>query len=117
MVKKGIENPVLRKLVVDLEKTGRKNKNEVWMEVSRLLKRSTRQRASVNLSKLSKLKGKDCLVPGKVLAQGEYAGGVVVAFQYSDEAKTKISKAGGKAYTFTEYLKINPNGSNTLIVV
>ncbi len=117
MVKKGIENPVLRKLVVDLEKTGRKNKNDVWTEISRLLKRSARQRASVNLSKLSRLKGKDCLVPGKVLAQGEYAGGVVVAFQYSEEAKAKISKAGGKAYSFNEYLKINPKGSNTIIVI
>ncbi|VVB71091.1 50S ribosomal protein L18e [uncultured archaeon] len=117
MAKKGIENPVLRKLVVDLEKTGRKNKNEVWIEVARLLKKPSRIRASVNLNKLSKLKGKDCLVPGKVLSQGAFAGGVIVAFQYSDEAKAKILKAGGKAYSFNEYLKVNPKGSNTIIVM
>lgn len=117
MEKKGIENPILRKLIVNLEKLGRKNKNDVWIEVARLLKKASRQRISVNLTKLSKLKGKTCMVPGKVLASGEYTGGIVVAFQYSADAKAKILKAGGKAYTFQEYLKVNPKGSNTIIVM
>jgi large subunit ribosomal protein L18e len=55
-------------------------------------------------------------VPGKVLGEGDLTKKVtVVAFSFSDEARTKIAKSG-KAMTITELLKSNPKAQKVKIL-
>ena len=101
-MKRGPTKERAKKTMALLEKTGRKSKSALWMDLAARLAKPRRQRASANLWKIDKLarifKGKTLIVPGKVLGNGiisEKAN--VVAFEFSDSAEEKIKKAGGKA--------------------
>ncbi|MCD6549568.1 50S ribosomal protein L18e [Candidatus Micrarchaeota archaeon] len=97
MVRRGFENPELRKTLVALERAGRKRK--VWKRVAELLSKPTRKRVTVNLSKISKLAtdGSTVIVPGKVLGVGKLNKKVtVIAFSMSRSAEQKIKEAGSK---------------------
>ena len=105
-----------RRLIAKLEKISRKNKEKIWLDIAKRLKKPSRNIVSVNLwqierlAKNEKTKKKTFLVPGKVLAYGDLESKVnVAAFKFSDVAKEKIDK-NGKAMTINELLakKINP---------
>ena len=110
-----------KKVIALLEKTGRKSKNAIWLDLATRLNKPRRQRPSANLWKIEKLakifKGKNLVVPGKVLGQGQIGEKAnVIAFEFSETAKEKIKKAGGKAIQIEEAIeqKIAPK---TMIIV
>jgi large subunit ribosomal protein L18e len=91
-----------KKVIALLEKTGRKSKNAIWLDIASRLSKPRRQRPTTNLWKIEKLarifKGKSLVVPGKILGQGQIKEKAsVIAFEFSETAKEKIEKAGGKA--------------------
>lgn len=108
-----------KRIVALLEKTGRKSKSGIWLDLASRLAGSRRQRPSINLWKLDRLArifpGKGLVVPGKVLAKGEISGKArVVAFEFSGSAMEKIEKAGGKAVLIEDALS---DSSKNLVIV
>ncbi len=98
----GPTNERAKKVISLLEKTSRKSKSTLWLDIATRIAKPRRQRASVNLWKLDNLarifKGKTLVVPGKVLGNGVISEKAnIVAFEFSDSAEEKIKKAGGKA--------------------
>ncbi len=120
MKRTGPTNLLLRKLADELEKAGKKNNAKVWLYIAETLRRPTRSRVAVNLSKINRYakEGEMVLVPGKVLGGGILEKKVTIAaFSFSKEALDKIRKSGSKAITLSEAVKINPEGSNTRIII
>ncbi len=119
-VERGITNYILRKTIVELRKASRVNNAPIWRRVAELLERSRRNRVAVNLSKISRYvrDGEVAVVPGKVLASGSLSKPVkVVAFSFSEKAVRKIRDSGGEAIFILDYLKVNPKGSRTRVIV
>lgn len=116
-MKKGTEVPELQKLIVLLEKTGKKNKARIWIRVAELLKAPRRKRVEINLGKLNKLlkEGETAVVPGKVLSVGSLDKNVLVAaVLWSTKA---FEKAGGKLVSINELIEKNPSGKGVKIIV
>jgi len=116
----GPTNILLRKLADQLEKTGKKNDSKVWIKVAEILRKPTRSRIEVNLSKINRYARENemIIVPGKVLGGGTLDKKVTIAaFSFSREALEKIKKSGSKALTLQEAMRLNPKGSNTRILV
>jgi len=111
----GVENPVVQKTIVFLEKAGKKNKARIWKRVAEMIKGRRRGRREVNLSGLAKFSG-TIVVPGKVLGRGEGKAVQVAALAFSATAREKIEKAGGKAMAIPELVESNPKGSNVKII-
>lgn len=116
MVKTGPTNKHTVRLIATMEKTGRKQKAAIWVRAAQLLSRPTRQRVEVNLSKLVPYSG-TVLVPGKVLSTGNGTKATVAAFAFSQAARDKIVKAGGKAVSIEELIESNPTGKNVKLVI
>jgi large subunit ribosomal protein L18e len=111
---------VIRKLASDLEKASKQNNAKAWARVAELLMKPTRQRVTVNLSKINRYskEGEMIVVPGKVLGSGKLEKKVTIAaYAFSETAITKIKAAGGEAITLLEAVKRNPQGSNVRIIV
>lgn len=109
-----------RKLVVELEKHGKKKKKKFWIVLSKALAKSSRSRPKVNLWKLSKLEkkspGKILVIPGTVLSTGEIEGKIeVAAFRFSGKAKEKISKTG-KAMSLKELISKDISAGKLVII-
>jgi len=108
-----------KRVVALLEKTGRKSKCAIWLDLASRLAGPRRQRPSINLWKLDKLAGifpgKSLVVPGKVLGKGGISAKAhVVAFEFSGSAKEKIEKAGGKAVLIEDALS---DASKNMVIV
>ena len=115
-----ITNYLLRKTIVELRKTSKANNAPVWRRVAELLERSKRRRVAVNLSKISRYvgDGEDAIVPGKVLASGDLSKPIrIVAFSFSRYALQKIKSSGGEAIFILDYIKKNPKGSRTRVII
>lgn len=77
-----------------------------WKKVAELLARPRRKRVEVNLEKLDRLcnEGDTVIVPGVVLGKGELSKPLtVVAYRFSNSAKERIEKAGGKAESLIDF--------------
>lgn len=114
----GPTNPLMRGVVMDLERAGKGSK--LWKDVAERLTKPTRSRAAVNLTRISRhaAEGESIVVPGKVLGQGSIDKKLrIAAFSFSGSAKDKIEKAGGKALQLEEMAKENPKGSKIRIMV
>ena len=111
------KNPVTRSLIKDLQNKGLKN--PVWKAVAKGLNRPRRKGYEVNLfriEKYAKPKSK-IVVPGVVLGSGEIKKAVTVAaLRFSDEARRKIEKAGGKCLSIQEMIAQNPQGKGVRIM-
>ncbi|HEC86656.1 MAG TPA: 50S ribosomal protein L18e, partial [Thermoplasmatales archaeon] len=73
----------------------------------------------VNISKIDRYIKDDeiALVPGKVLSAGNMSKKVIVAaWSFSEKAREKILKAGGKCISIEELVKTNPKGKNVRIL-
>ena len=121
MKRTGPSKEKTKQLIALLEKTTRKEKKALWLDIAERLGKPRRQRASINLWKLNKLarifKGKTLLVPGKVLAKGDFEEKAdIAAFEFSDQAKTKIEKAGGKALSIEELLEKKTKANGVIII-
>ncbi|MFH1390684.1 MAG: 50S ribosomal protein L18e [Candidatus Diapherotrites archaeon] len=110
-----------KKLIVSLEKQGKKTKKAVWKSIAERLAKPARIRAKVNVDKLNKLakkqKDKIFVVPGKVLSMGEINTKIEVAcLDYSEKARKKIEAHKGKILSLTELIEAKPKESEMVIV-
>ncbi len=114
----GPDNPNLKQLISDLRHLSTQQKVNVWKSVAAYLGKPTRSRSEVSLSTLSSVvrDGEVAVVPGKVLANGDFEKKVTVAaWNFSSKAKLKINKSG-KAISIEELIKQNPKGSKVRII-
>ncbi|NPE07891.1 MAG: 50S ribosomal protein L18e [Asgard group archaeon] len=106
----GPSDPNTVALIRDLRKKSAADmKHNFWNVLSRKLGKPRRIRPAINLSKISRYarKGELVVVPGKVLASGEIKGSfTVAALNFSEVAKEKITKAGGKAITLRDLMEL-----------
>ena len=112
-------NIQLIKLVEELKKQSSLENVKVWKRIASDLEKPTRRRSTVNLYKINKFTKPEetVIVPGKVLSLGELDHKVnVAAFNFSSEAKNKITNANGKVLTIYELLKLNPKGKGVRIL-
>ena len=114
-----ITNPELQEAIRFLKVKAKENKAKIWEAGAEHLSGPRRVRATINLSRLSRFSKTDTaiLVPGKVLGTGIIKHAVVVgAFQFSQSAKTKIERAGGKCLTIKDFVAHHPKGSKVQIM-
>lgn len=118
-MRRAITNTELIDTIRFLKVKARENKAKVWALTAEHLSRPRRGRAVLNLNHISRASKRDALVlvPGKVLAAGYINHPVTVgAFQFSQTAKTKIERAGGKCIAIKDFVDKHPKGSNVLIL-
>jgi large subunit ribosomal protein L18e len=115
-----IEKQLQRKTNSNLVETiisSKKNKN--WIKIAEILSGPRKNRTNLNLEELNK-KIKDekiVVVPGKILSQGELDKKIkVVALNFSERAKEKLSKSGSEALTILEEIKKNPEAKGIKIL-
>ena len=104
--------------IIQFEKHFKKTKKPVWKDLAKILKKSRRQRTSLNIWKLEKLakkfSGKTLVVPGKILGSGTLTEKIkVYALEYSDSAIKKINSKG-QALIISEVVKEKPS---TIVIV
>ncbi len=119
-VKSGSTDPNTRALINALKKTSTKHNVGVWKRVAELLARPSRQRATVNIGKISRhtSAGDIIVVPGKVLGSGKLTHKVTVAaLNASTSARTGIVGAGGSLISINELLAKVPKGKGVTIIV
>ncbi len=112
-------NPELIRLIRVLKKTANKTGAAIWRDLAQRLGRTRSKRVAVNLSRINRYSasGETILIPGKVLGAGVIDHPVkVAAFQFSQQARLKISKAKGKCLTIDELVEKNPRGSNIKVI-
>lgn len=112
-------NKILRSNIVLLERKARSEKIGIWREAARYLSSGTVTWPEVNVGRLARLgeNASAVFVPGKVLGTGILERKLNVgAFSFSASARSKIEKAGGKAYSVEEFVKKYPEGSGVALV-
>jgi large subunit ribosomal protein L18e len=112
-------NPELMDLIRVLRKHGREDKAAIWLDISKRLTKSHRQRVAVNVSHLSRYTQKNEIiaVPGKVLGTGIIDHALTVAaLSFSKKAREKINSANGRCLSFLEVIKKSPKGSDVKII-
>ena len=113
------EDPIRLELINELKAIARKEDAKIWRAVARELSRSRKNRREVNIWRINKhtKKGETVVVPGKVLGDGSLDHKLeIAAFKFTQSAKEKIKKAGGKFMSISELIKKNPKGSNVRII-
>ena len=114
---RGTEKEDLKQLIIRLRKLGKEN--SVWDAAAEMLSLPRRKQVEVNISKVIKVvkDGEIALVPGKLLGDGIIESKVMVAaYAWTDTAKKRIEKAGGKVLTIDELIEENPKGVNVRIL-
>jgi large subunit ribosomal protein L18e len=112
-------NKILRSSIVLLERKARSEpKPGIWRDAARYLSSGTATWPEVNVGRLSRVVDASAIfVPGKVLGTGNLERKLNVgAFSFSASARSKIEKAGGKAFTVEEFVKKYPEGSGVALV-
>tara|TARA_Y100000310_G_C20460990_1_gene705346 strand:+ start:346 stop:708 length:363 start_codon:yes stop_codon:yes gene_type:complete len=115
----GPSNPLLKDLVGELKKRANEQSVNLWKRVALDLERPTRQRRAVNLSRINRhtKENEVIIVPGKVLGTGILNHKLTIsAYQFSDQAKEKIEKAGAEIVTLLDISKEKPNGKKIRII-
>lgn len=119
-MKKGPRKLETAKTIAEIEKHYRKTKKALWLDLAERLKKSRRNKISINLWKLEKLarifRGKTLVVPGKVLGSGEIKEKTtIIALECSESARKKISE-NGQVFTFSDAIKKGLKPSTMVIV-
>jgi len=112
-------NPMLINLIQELKKKSYENKAPIWKDIAERLERPLRNWAEVNLSKIERhaKENETVLVPGRVLSSGELTKKLTIAaWSFSQKAKEKIKKAGGRCISISELVEENPKGKNVRII-
>jgi len=112
-------NTELLETIRFLKAKAKENKAEIWAAAADQLSRTRSARAEVSLNHIARATKANSvvLVPGKVLGDGYLKHPVVVtAFQFSQGAKQKIEKAGGKCLTIRDFVTRRPKGSNVILM-
>ena len=120
MVKRtGPTNPHLQQLIRDLKKLSAQKQVSLWKRIAKDLERPTRIRRKVNLYKIDRYlrEGETAIIPGKLLSLGNLTKKAEIsAYQISEQAKEKITKAGSKFLTIQELMEKNPQGKKIRII-
>jgi|SRR3989338_1173182 len=119
MKRTGPTNPLLQELIGELKKRSNEQSVNLWKRIALDLEKPTRQRRIVNLSKISRYTKENeiIVVPGKVLGSGMLNHKLTIsAYQFSDQAKDKIEKAGAKIIPLLELSKEKPDGKKLRII-
>ena len=112
-------NPQLLDLISGLKKQSREKEVPIWRDIALRLERPTRNYPEVNLSRINRYtkENDQILVPGKVLGAGELDHPLTVAaVGFSENARTKITAAGGSCLSIEELMNKNPEGSRVRIM-
>ena len=115
----GATNPLLKDLIGELKKRSSEQSVNLWKRIALDLERPTRQRRVVNLSRINRHTKEDevIIVPGKVLGTGMLNHKLTIsAYQFSDQAKDKIEKAGSQIISLLDISKDKPNGKKIRII-
>ncbi len=119
MKRTGPTNPLLRNLIEELKKRSSEQNVNIWKRVALDLERPSRQRRSVNLSRIDRYTKENELivVPGKVLGAGSLNHKLTIsAYQFSDGAREKIEKTGSSVVSLLELSKEKPDGKRIKII-
>ncbi len=119
MKRSGPTNIVVRKLIAQLKKASRENNAEIWSYVAELLGKPSRNRITVNISRINRFanEGEVIVVPGKVLGAGSLSKKVAVAaLAFSETAILKIKSVGGEVLTIEDLIRKNPTGSGVRVL-
>lgn len=116
-----INKAALRKSNLKLKRTIlllKKQKNEFWNYVAKLLARPRKKTIQVNLDKINKFGKETVLVPGKILSKGELQKKLTIsAFRISEKAREKIKEAGSTYIDIEDILKKNPEAKGIKIII
>ncbi len=98
------------KIIQELKKKGKQEKQKIYLAIAKNLSKPRKNQARINLWRLSKLSeknnGKKIVVCGKILGNGNASPKInVYAFEASEKAVEKITKAEGKINTLQELVK------------
>jgi large subunit ribosomal protein L18e len=119
MKRTGPTNPLLRDLIMELKKRSNEQSVNLWKKIAIDLEKPTRQRRVINLSRINRntKENEVIVVPGKVLGSGALNHKLTIsAYQFSDQAKEKIEKAGAKIVSLLELSKEKPDGKKLRII-
>ncbi len=115
----GPTNPILKGLIEELNEKSIEQGAKLWRKIASDLKRPSRKRFAVNLSKISRYAKENemVVVPGKVLGSGSLERKLTIsAYQFSNGAREKIAKAGAKIIPLNELLLESPKGKKIRII-
>ena len=113
-----MKNQVTENLIADLRKKGFE-KQALFKSLAKGVSKPRRSRYEVNLSRIEKhaKANETVIVPGVVLGTGDLNKKVnVAAYRFSDSAKTKIEKSGGKCLTLDEFSESYRKGTKIRIM-
>ena len=119
MKRTGPTNPLLRDLIGELKKRSNEQSVNLWKRIALDLEKPTRQRRVVNLSRLNRYTKENeiIIVPGKVLGSGTLNHKLTInAYQFSEQAKDKIEKAGCKIIPLLKLSEEKSNGKKLRII-
>ena len=119
MKRTGPTNPLLQDLIGELKKRSNEQSVNLWKRIALELERPTRQRRIVNLSKINRYTKENevIVVPGKVLGSGMLSHKLTIsAYQFSEQARDKIEKAGAKIVSLLDLSKEKPDGKKLRII-
>jgi large subunit ribosomal protein L18e len=104
---------------MELKKRSNEQSVNLWKKIAIDLERPTRNRRAVNLSRINRntKENEVIVVPGKVLGSGALNHKLTIsAYQFSEQAKNKIEKAGAKIIPLLELSKEKPDGKKLRII-
>jgi large subunit ribosomal protein L18e len=113
------KNALRSRLAHALSKQSKKNKQPIWKVIAKKIEGPRRNRSLVNVGEISRntKEGSTVVVAGKVLGAGEINHKVSVgAFSFSDGAKSKITKSGGKCFSLQDFMDEKKSVSNVVIL-
>lgn len=114
-----ITSPEYMRVISILRKASNDADAAIWDAVAEKLEKSKHKRFAVNISRVNRASGdsETIIVPGKVLGAGRLDHKIsVAAFDFSEEAKAKIEKAGGECLTIQTLVQRNSKGSGVKII-
>ena len=115
-IKKQIKKKTNSELVETILKAA---KNEKWFRIAEIISGPRRKRMNLNLDEIDNIakEGETVVVPGKVLQQGELNKKIkIIALNFSENAKEKLSRSKKDFATIEEEIKKNPDGKGIRII-
>lgn len=112
-------NPILISLIQELKKHSNENDAPIWKDIAKRLEKPSKNWPIVNLKHISTYASDKeiALIPGKVLSTGNLTKKIqIAAWSFSEKAKVKIKKSGGKYLSIEELIKSNPKGTDIRIL-
>jgi large subunit ribosomal protein L18e len=113
------DNATRLRLAHSLAKHSKQSKQSIWDVASSKIEGARQNRSLVNVGEISRntKDGGKVLVAGKVLGAGEIDHKVTVgAYSFSEGAKSKITKSGGKCFNLQDFMNDTKSVKNVVIL-